>query len=56
MPTSDQIEHALQIVRREGVGPALEYMEVAGVARQTALRVVASPTHSRLGERRSRPE
>lgn len=56
MPTSEHIERALQIVKREGVGPALAYMEEADVDRQTALRVLASPTHIRLTERRGRPE
>ena len=52
MPTSTLIDHALQIVSREGIGPALNYLEAAGVARQTALRVLASPIHKRSAERR----
>ena len=49
-----QIERALQIARREGVGPALAFMEEVGVSRQIALRVLASPTHIRSQERRGR--
>lgn len=51
-PTAEQIERALHIARREGVGPALAFMEEAGVSRRVALRVLASPHHIRLQERR----
>ena len=52
-PTAEQIERALHIASREGVGPALAFMEESGVLRQTALRVLASPNHFRVQERRN---
>ena len=54
-PTAEQIERALHIAKREGVGPALTFMEEVGVARHIALRVLASPDHFRSQERRSLP-
>ena len=52
-PTAEQIERALGIAKREGVGPALAFMEESGVSRCVALRVLASPDHIRLQERRA---
>lgn len=52
-PTAEQIERGLHIAKREGVGPALAFMEESGVSRQIALRVLASPNHFRLQERRA---
>jgi hypothetical protein len=52
-PTAEQIERALHIVKREGVGPALAFMEEVGVSRHIALRVLASPAHVRSQERRA---
>ena len=51
-PTAEQIECALEIAKREGVGPALAFMEEVGVSRHIALRVLASPSYSRSQERR----
>jgi hypothetical protein len=53
VPTAHQIERALNIVKREGVGPALAFMEEVGVSRQIALRVLASPDHIRAQKRRA---
>lgn len=49
---SENVEQALKIVRTDGVGPALDFMQSAGVPRPTALRVLCSPKHARTGERR----
>jgi hypothetical protein len=49
---SEQVEHALHIVQTDGIGPALDFMQSAGVPRPTALRVLCSPAHFRQGERR----
>lgn len=46
------VEQALKIVRTDGVGPALDFMQTAGVPRSTALRVLCSPQHFRKNERR----
>jgi hypothetical protein len=54
-PTAEQIERALYIAKREGVGPALAFMEESGVSRHIALRVLASPDHIRTKERRGAP-
>lgn len=51
-PTARQIERALYIAMREGVGPALAFMEEVGVSRHVALRVLASPAYIRSQERR----
>lgn len=49
---SRNVEHALKIVGTDGVGPALDFMQSAGVPRSTALRVLCSPQHYRKSERR----
>lgn len=49
---SDNVEQALKIVRADGVGPALDFMQSAGVPRPIALRVLCSPQHYRMAERR----
>lgn len=51
--TAEQVEQALHIVKREGVGPALAFMETAGVPHLIAVRVLASPIYIRSRERRS---
>ena len=38
-----QIEEALNIARLEGIGPALDFMQQAGVDRQVAVRVLTGP-------------
>jgi hypothetical protein len=52
--TAQHVDHALQIVKREGIDPALIFMETVGVPRQVAVRVLASPIFVRAGERRTR--
>ena len=41
--TTRQIEEALNIARLEGIGPALDFMQQAGVDRQVAVRVLTGP-------------
>jgi hypothetical protein len=41
------IDEAVVIATVDGVGPAIERMSDAGVAHQTALRVLSSPAHHR---------
>jgi len=53
--TAARVDEALRIANRDGVHPALEYMQLAGVPRQTALRVLCSPQLHRQRERRSQP-
>jgi hypothetical protein len=51
---AEHVEQALQIVKREGVGPELAFMETAGVPHLIAIRVLTSPTYIRSRERRNR--
>lgn len=41
--TTHQVEEALKIARLEGIGPALDFMQQAGVERQVAVRVLTGP-------------
>lgn len=41
--TTHRIEEALNIARLEGIGPALDFMQQAGVERQVAVRVLTAP-------------
>ncbi|WP_143067982.1 hypothetical protein [Duganella sp. CF517] len=41
--TTHQVEQALNIARLEGIGPALDFMQQAGVDRQVAVRVLTGP-------------
>lgn len=52
--TAQHVARALQIGQREGIDPALFFMETVGVPRQVAVRVLASPKYIRAGERRTR--
>ncbi|USX11928.1 hypothetical protein NHH88_19750 [Oxalobacteraceae bacterium OTU3CAMAD1] len=38
--TTRRVEEALNIARLEGIGPALDFMQQAGVERQVAVRVL----------------
>lgn len=53
--TAARVDEALRIANTDGVHPALEYMQLAGVPRQTALRVLCSPQMHRQRERRRNP-
>lgn len=52
--TAEHVSHALDIVRREGVGPALTFMNHAGVPHYVALRVLTAPRYVRHRDRRTR--
>lgn len=41
------VEQGLKLCTRQGVNPALSFMESAGVPRSVALRVLCSPEHFR---------
>lgn len=49
---ADNIQHALFLVKKAGLRPALDSMRVAGVPRALALRVLSSPEFQRTAERR----
>jgi hypothetical protein len=53
--TEARVNDALKIVEADGIHPALEYMERAGVPREIALRVLCAPQFHRHGERRREP-
>lgn len=41
------VEQGLKLCKRQGMNPALSFMESAGVPRPVALRVLCSPEHFR---------
>jgi hypothetical protein len=53
--TAARVEDALKIVREDGIHPALEFMQQAGIPREVALRVLCAPQFHRHGERRRNP-
>lgn len=53
--TAARVDEALRIATTDGVHPALEYMQLAGVPRHTALRVLCAPSLHRQSERRRNP-
>lgn len=53
--TAARVDDALKIVEADGIHPALEYMQQAGVPRDIALRVLCAPHFHRNGERRRNP-
>ncbi len=53
--TAARVDEAIRIADTDGVNPALEYMEEAGIPRWTALRVLCSPLMHRRRERRANP-
>jgi hypothetical protein len=53
--TAARVEDALKIVEEDGIHPALEFMQRAGVPREIALRVLCAPQFHRHGERRREP-
>ena len=50
-----RVDDALKMLRTEGLSPALEFMQLIGVPRKVALRVLSSPTHQRTRDRRRTP-
>lgn len=53
--TAARVDDALKIVEEDGIHPALEFMQRAGVPREIALRVLCAPQFHRHGERRREP-
>lgn len=53
LATAERVEQALRLVARQGIDPALAFMEQAGVPRGVALRVLCSPRHVRQRDRRA---
>jgi hypothetical protein len=53
--TADHVEQGLALCMRQGVNPALQFMEQRGVPRPVALRVLCSPQHFRQRDRRGQP-
>ncbi|GGY21443.1 hypothetical protein GCM10007386_57720 [Pseudoduganella dura] len=53
--TAARVDDALKIVEADGIHPALEFMQKAGVPREIALRVLCAPQFHRNGERRREP-
>ncbi|HEX8604068.1 MAG TPA: hypothetical protein VF774_15585 [Pseudoduganella sp.] len=53
--TAARVEDALKMVEADGIHPALEFMQQAGVPREIALRVLCAPQFHRHGERRREP-
>lgn len=45
--TEQKVEAGVQLAVREGVNPALDFMERAGVPRPVALRILCGPTFKR---------
>ena len=52
--TAASVEEGLKRCTRDGVHPALLFMEQAGVPRSVALRVLCSPEYFRKQDRRTR--
>jgi len=50
--TAARVDAGLHICSEQGLHPALQYLEQAGVPRPVALRVLCSPDHFRQRERR----
>jgi hypothetical protein len=49
---TEHIDRALNLARRDGIGPALDFMLHAGVPRPVALRVLSAPELQRIRDRR----
>jgi hypothetical protein len=50
-----RVDDALKMLRTEGMSPALEFMQLIGVPRTVALRVLCSPSQQRTHDRRRTP-
>ena len=53
--TAARVNDALGILRKDGMHPALEFMQLVGVPRRVALRVLSSPNQQRREDRRRAP-
>jgi len=47
-----RVDDALKMLKTDGMSPALEFMQLVGVPRTVALRVLCSPDHQRRRDRR----
>jgi hypothetical protein len=50
-----RVDDALKMLRTDGMSPALEFMQLFGVPRTVALRVLCSPAQQRMHDRRRMP-
>jgi hypothetical protein len=50
-----RVDDALKMLKTDGMSPALEFMQLVGVPRTVALRVLCSPTQQRSHDRRRTP-
>ncbi|MFC5513576.1 hypothetical protein ACFPOU_20970 [Massilia jejuensis] len=50
-----RVDDALRLLKTDGMSPALEFMQLVGVPRTVALRVLCSPTLQRRRDRRRAP-
>jgi hypothetical protein len=53
--TSARVDEALRMLGKSGVNAALEFMQLVGVPRGVAWRVLCSPIHRRKQDRRKAP-
>jgi hypothetical protein len=47
-----RVDDALKMLQTDGMSPALEFMQLVGVPRTVALRVLCSPAQQRTRDRR----
>ncbi|MGJ9419708.1 hypothetical protein ACHAC9_18435 [Massilia sp. CMS3.1] len=50
-----RVNDALKLLQTDGLSPALEFMQLVGVPRKVALRVLCSPSQQRSHDRRRTP-
>jgi hypothetical protein len=50
-----RVDDALKMLQTDGMSPALEFMQLVGVPRMVALRVLCSPAQQRTRDRRRAP-
>ncbi|QOL50125.1 hypothetical protein [Massilia litorea] len=50
-----RVDDALKMLKTDGMSPALEFMQLVGVPRTVALRVLCSPAQQRSRDRRKSP-
>jgi len=53
--TAARVDDALRILRSDGVYAAYVFMQLAGVPRHVALRLLCSPERHRRADRRCKP-
>jgi hypothetical protein len=50
-----RVDDALKMLKTDGMSPALEFMQLVGVPRTVALRVLCAPDQQRTRDRRRAP-